>query len=189
MDTPPARRPDTATDSAAMSRSQSLRFVPAQHRRFPFASGGVSVSAQGFAMHRHHDRVTTRSRIVPASLERDRYGHPLRGPSGLHKAALPSVPGSHCAKASLCAGHRFAPYRVKATGFMQSGYAIPWLTWRCGIGQALRAVFQMVALRPVTTLSAPPAPGLRRYAATALALTARLPPRGALSRALCCFCA
>lgn len=109
MDTPPARRPDTATDSAAMSRCQSLRFVPAQHHRFPFASVAVSVSAQGFAMHRHQDKVTTRSRIVPASLERDRYGHPLRGPSGLHNAPLPSVPGSHSAKAPFGASHRFAP--------------------------------------------------------------------------------
>jgi hypothetical protein len=34
---------------------------------------------------------------------------------------LPSVPASHCAKAPLGAGHRFAPCRVKATGVMQSG--------------------------------------------------------------------
>lgn len=35
----------------------------------------------------------------------------------LHKAALPSVPASRCAKASLGAGHRCAPYRVKATRY------------------------------------------------------------------------
>ncbi len=47
---------------------------------------------------------------------------PLRPPASLlHKAALPSVPGSRCAKAPLVAGHRFAPCRVKATGVMQSG--------------------------------------------------------------------
>jgi hypothetical protein len=38
----------------------------------------------------------------------------------LHNAALPSVPASRCAKAPLGAGHRFAPCRVKATGFMQN---------------------------------------------------------------------
>jgi hypothetical protein len=47
---------------------------------------------------------------------------PLRPPAALlHKAPLPSMPGSRCASASLGAGHRFAPYRVKATGLMQSG--------------------------------------------------------------------
>ena len=47
---------------------------------------------------------------------------PLRPPASLlHNAALPSVPASRCAKAPLGAGHRFAPYRVKATGVMQSG--------------------------------------------------------------------
>jgi hypothetical protein len=47
---------------------------------------------------------------------------PLRPPASLlHNAALPSVPGSRCAKAPLGAGHRFAPCRVKATGVMQSG--------------------------------------------------------------------
>ena len=47
---------------------------------------------------------------------------PLRPPAALlHNAALPSVPASRCAKAPLGAGHRFAPYRVKATGVMQSG--------------------------------------------------------------------
>ena len=47
---------------------------------------------------------------------------PLRPPASLlHKAALPSVPASRCAKAPLGAGHRFAPCRVKATGIMQSG--------------------------------------------------------------------
>ncbi len=51
---------------------------------------------------------------------------PLRPPASLlHNAALPSVPASRCAKAPLGAGHRFAPYRVKATGVMQSG-----LRWR-----------------------------------------------------------
>ncbi len=61
------------------------------------------------------------SRGVRCSVVHPRYGHPLRGPSGLHKAALPSVPASRCAKAPLGAGHRFAPRRVKATGVMQSG--------------------------------------------------------------------
>ena len=47
---------------------------------------------------------------------------PLRPPASLlHNAALPSVSASRCAKAPLGAGHRFAPYRVKATGVMQSG--------------------------------------------------------------------
>jgi hypothetical protein len=47
---------------------------------------------------------------------------PLRPPASLlHNAALPSVPASRCAKAPLGVGHRFAPYRVKATGVMQSG--------------------------------------------------------------------
>lgn len=47
---------------------------------------------------------------------------PLRPPASLlHNAALPSVPASRCAKAPLGAGHRCAPYRVKATGVMQSG--------------------------------------------------------------------
>jgi hypothetical protein len=51
---------------------------------------------------------------------------PLRPPASLlHNAALPSVPASRCAKAPLGAGHRCAPYRVKATGVMQSG-----LRWR-----------------------------------------------------------
>ena len=47
---------------------------------------------------------------------------PLRPPASLlHNAALPSVPASRYAKAPLGAGHRCAPYRVKATGVMQSG--------------------------------------------------------------------
>jgi hypothetical protein len=35
---------------------------------------------------------------------------PLRGPSGLHRVLLPSVPAGRCAKATLGAGHRFAPF-------------------------------------------------------------------------------
>lgn len=36
---------------------------------------------------------------------------PLQPPASLlHNAALPSVPASRCAKASLGAGHRFAPF-------------------------------------------------------------------------------
>ena len=47
---------------------------------------------------------------------------PLRSPASLlHNAALPSVPGSRCAKAPLGVAHRFAPSRVHKTGVMQSG--------------------------------------------------------------------
>ena len=47
---------------------------------------------------------------------------PLRPPASLlHNAAFCEVCASRCAKAPLGAGHRFAPYRVKATGVMQSG--------------------------------------------------------------------
>ena len=56
-----------------------------------------------------------------------RYGHPLRGPSGLHKAAFWIVAGSRCAKAPLGASHRCAPWRVSKTGLMQSG-----LRWAAG---------------------------------------------------------
>ena len=38
-----------------------------------------------------------------------------------HQSTVPSVPVSRCAKAPLCAGHRFAPL---------------WLSWHRGIGQA-----------------------------------------------------
>ena len=62
---------------------------------------------------------------------------PLRPPALLlHNAALPSVAASHFAKAPLGAGHRFAPYQVKATGVMHSG-----LRW----SRSLRASFWPVA--------------------------------------------
>ena len=65
---------------------------------------------------------------------------PLRPPASLlHKAALPSVPSSHCAKAPFGASHRWRALRVKATGLMQSGLRWRWwLSWRCGIGQLRR---------------------------------------------------
>jgi hypothetical protein len=77
--------------------------------RLACASSGRAIAALGFAA--SSGIVDTRPLRPPASL--------------LHNAALPSVPASRCAKAPLGAGHRFAPYRVKATGVMQSG-----LRWR-----------------------------------------------------------
>ena len=51
---------------------------------------------------------------------------PLRPPAALlHKAALPSVPGSHCAEAPFLCRSPLRALRVKATGIMQSG-----LRWR-----------------------------------------------------------
>ena len=79
------------------------------------------------------DRVSARLRIVldqPSPLAwpgsrgvRGSCGtRQLRPPASLlHNAALPSVPASRGAKAPLGAGQRCAPYRVKATGVMQSG--------------------------------------------------------------------
>ena len=59
--------------------------------------------------------------VFVAPVVHSRCGHPLHGPSGLHKAAFQKVPGSRCAKASLGAPHRCAPSRVSKTGLMQSG--------------------------------------------------------------------
>ncbi|MCW2312727.1 hypothetical protein M2244_002475 [Rhodoferax antarcticus] len=77
--------------------------------RLACASSGRAIATRGIAA--SSTTVGTRPLRPPASL--------------LHNAALPSVPASRCAKAPLGAGHRFAPYRVKATGVMQSG-----LRWR-----------------------------------------------------------
>ena len=93
--------------------------------------------------------------------------------------------------------------RVKATGFMQnclrwvrshsrrrSPVAVQrptrrqlaplWLSWRCGIGQALRAGCLVSGLRPVICMCPAHPCGPRRYAAFGPALGARPPPRGSL---------
>ena len=149
------------------------------------------------------DRVSARLRIVldqPSPLAwpgsrgvRGSCGtRQLRPPASLlHNAALPSVPASRGAKAPLGAGQRCAPYRVKATGVMQSGLhlesvaqpstlpgrwhalraavcAALWLSWHLGIGQALRAVCLVSGLRPVMWCVPPPTLVLRRCAASAL---------------------
>ena len=82
----------------------------------PVRCSAVSASGQGGVP--PCPRTTKLSRGVRGSCGT----RPLRPPASLlHNAALPSVPASRCAKAPLCAGHRFAPCRVKATGVMQSG--------------------------------------------------------------------
>ena len=121
-----------------------------QHHRFRFASAVVSVSARGASAPRtgagevHRQCFASVGQCAGAQIwprlacascwisHRLRLGlapgmrgscgaRPLRPPASLlHNAALPSVPASCCAKAPLGAGHRFAPYRVKATGVMQS---------------------------------------------------------------------
>ena len=84
----------------------------------------------------------------------------------LHNAAFWKVQGSHSAKASLGALHRCAPSRVSKTGVMQNclrwsgrqssalpGRFAPYvqssvalvLCWRCGLCQALRALFLSAA--------------------------------------------
>jgi hypothetical protein len=100
-------------------------------------------------------------------------------PAKLHNAALPSVPGSHYAKASFGAGHRYAPCRVKATGRYaklsklvrspsrrRSPFASRLTRRRLCALMAIVApwywsvalqVFQSVACRPVITCVPPPA--------------------------------
>ena len=100
------------------------------------------------------------------------------------------VCASRCAKAPLGVAHRFAPWRVHAAGITLSGLrwvrshsrrrspvavqrptrrqlAPLWLSWRCGISQALRAGCLVSGLRPVMSC-APPTLWPRRCAALAL---------------------
>ena len=116
---------------------------------------------------------------------------PLRPPASLlHNAALPSVPASRYAKAPLGAGHRFAPYWVKATGVMQSG-----LRWSrshsrrrfpvVGTPYAPPSARRVAGQWPAAShlVCAPPTLWPRRCAALALRWSARPPPRGSLSPA------
>ena len=70
----------------------------------------------GFASLAHRAGIPVRPPLVFS-----RYGHRLRRPSGLHKAAFCQVFASRYAKAALDVAHRFAPSRVYKTGLMQSG--------------------------------------------------------------------
>ena len=130
-----------------------------------------------------------------------RYGHPLRGPSGLHKAAFWKVLASRCAKAPLGVAHRFAPSRVSKIGLMQSGLRWGWSHSRrrfpvvgtpyapptarpcacCGTWALVRRCAQCFGQWPAAShlVCAPAHPGLRRCAASALraGLPVR-PPRG-----------
>jgi len=149
---------------------------------------------------------TTRLRVVfVAVVALARYGTPLRGPSGLHRVLFCEVAASRCAKAPLGVAHRFAPSRVYKTHPMQStsaGYdrtavgaprshsrptrrqlAPLWQLWRCGISQALRAVFLFSGLRPVSLCAPRPPCGLAAARHWPCAGLPRLPPRGALSPA------
>ena len=55
--------------------------------------------------------------VFVAPVAHSRCGHPLRGPSGLHKAAFQKVQGSRYAKASLGAPHRCAPPSARPCGW------------------------------------------------------------------------
>ena len=114
------------------------------------------------------------------------------------------VAASRCAKAPLGAAHRFAPCRVYKTHPMQSAFAgygrtavgaprshsrptrrqlAPlWLSWHCGIGQALRAGFLSVACGQSCCVC-PAHPVASPLRGIGPALGARPPPRGSLSPA------
>ena len=73
-------------------------------------------------------------------MARTRYGHPLRGPSGLHNAALPSVPASQ-SQALFVAATGCAALRAKATHVMQKWEASScWRTSSCSWSVRCRAV-------------------------------------------------
>lgn len=127
---------------------------------------------------------------VPPLLAHARYGHPLRFYIMPH---CPQCPPVATLKLRLVPVTACAPYRVKATGIMQSGLrwgrshsrrrfpvagAPLWVCLHRGISQALRAVCLVSGLRPVMWYVPPPARGPRRCAAWLRAELPVRPPRG-----------
>ena len=194
----PARRRALRAYGMATSTTAFVLHVPV-----------ASISRQGAGAPCQARHASARLRIVLDRYLQHLWHSPAAAsrfaPCGLHKAALPSVPGSHCAEASFGTGHRWRalsgegnrPYAKWPTlESVTQPSALPvrfapyaplsvrpcGLLWRCGIGQALRALFQSAASPCITFVPPPTPPVPRRYAALALVRrSARLPPKGAPS--------
>ena len=154
----------------------------------------IQVSARGFATRKHTSQSavalgvclvslfaspqTAITVVRPGSLFHPSWCAGTAAPASLlHNVALPSVPASRCAKAPLGAGHRFAPYRVKATDFMQRGLRAVWwraYLWFC---RGLRRLSFQAVGHPY--VSAPAHPGGVALRASSLLARTHPPPRGA----------
>lgn len=136
--------------------------------------------------------------VCVAVVARARYGHPLRFYITPHCPQCPPVAALKLRLVPVTASRpsgegnrRYAKWPSLESVAQPS--ALPgrwhalraavcaplWLLWRCGIGQALRAVWLVSGLRPVMLCVPPPTLVLRRCAASALraGLPVR-PPRG-----------
>ena len=142
-----------------------LRSVhPTQHHRFT-SSGRLYLKSGGKAGYRHatphgDDSLAHRAGITAvvfvAAVAHARYGHPLRGPSGLHRVLFCEVVASHCAKAPFGVA-----YRWRARSGLQNPPYVKSLRWslRSAVAVALvrRCSLCLVSgLRPVITCVPPP---------------------------------
>jgi len=137
-----------------------LRSVhPARHHRFT-SSGRLYLKSGGKAGYRHAThhgvgslahRAGNTAVVFVAVGAHARYGHPLRGPSGLHRVLFCEVAASHCAKAPFGVA-----YRCRALSGLQNPPYAKSLRWwlRSAVAVALvrrYALCLVSGLRPVIT--------------------------------------